>query len=181
MRKFVRHSKHSPVVEQVELFQATPIHPHIRYPSGRESTVPLRDLAPCIEPENAVDMQFNWYGDFQATDYDNANSSVLDNPSVSANENVTNPNESVVATDNLKQASETPASLEKVLPLLVLTSVMPVVSNCLDQDQGVLLGHQSDYRCNLALCIHLLRAEECRNNDFLLCGVALSAWVIPLR
>ena len=112
VRKFVRHSKHSPVVKQVELLQATPTYAHIRYSVGRESAVSLRDLAPCVELENVVKMRSDWYDNFHATDYDNANSSVLDNPRVSANENVTNSNESVIVTDNLNQASDTPVSLE---------------------------------------------------------------------
>jgi len=47
LRKFVRNSKFSPIVEKVELLQANPNYAHIRFPSGRESTVSLGDLAPC--------------------------------------------------------------------------------------------------------------------------------------
>ena len=59
-----------------------------------------------------VNMRSDWHDNFHVTDYDNANSSAVDNPSVSASENVINPNESVNATNNLNQASDTPVSLE---------------------------------------------------------------------
>jgi len=47
LRRFVRVSKNDPLVDQVELKEANPTYAHIRYMDGRESTVSLRDLAPC--------------------------------------------------------------------------------------------------------------------------------------
>ena len=47
LRRFVRHSKNDPFVDEVELIAANPTYARIRYPSGRESSVSLRDLAPC--------------------------------------------------------------------------------------------------------------------------------------
>ena len=47
LRKFVRSSKSEPLVEEVELIESNPFCAHIRYPDGRELSVPLQDLAPC--------------------------------------------------------------------------------------------------------------------------------------
>lgn len=45
LKNFVR-SKSDPLVEEVELLQATPSYAHVKRPSGVETTVSLRDLAP---------------------------------------------------------------------------------------------------------------------------------------
>ena len=34
-------------MDEVELLEANPTYAHIKYPDGRESSVSLRDLAPC--------------------------------------------------------------------------------------------------------------------------------------
>ena len=47
LRRFVRHKNNYALVDQVELTDANMAYAHIRYPDGRESTVSLRDLAPC--------------------------------------------------------------------------------------------------------------------------------------
>ena len=47
LRRFVRSSKTDDLVDEVELVDVNPTYAHIRYPDGRESTVSLRDLAPC--------------------------------------------------------------------------------------------------------------------------------------
>jgi len=47
LRRYVRTSKNDPLVDEVELTDVNPTYAHIRYPDGRESTVSLRDLAPC--------------------------------------------------------------------------------------------------------------------------------------
>ena len=46
LRRFVRKSKHDPLVDEVELTDINPTYAHIRYPDGRESTVSIHDLAP---------------------------------------------------------------------------------------------------------------------------------------
>lgn len=46
LRRRVRHSKHDPMVDEVELLEANPNYAHIRFADGREDTVSLRDLAP---------------------------------------------------------------------------------------------------------------------------------------
>ena len=53
LRRFVRTNAESPLVDPVELLDANPTYAHIRYPDGRESTVSLRDLAPC--PRTSID------------------------------------------------------------------------------------------------------------------------------
>ena len=49
IKKKPRNSKYDPVVEKVELLQANPQYAFIKFPTGRECTVSLRDLAPCGE------------------------------------------------------------------------------------------------------------------------------------
>ena len=46
LRRHVRASKYEPHVDEVELIDANPDYATIRHPSGRESNVSLRDLAP---------------------------------------------------------------------------------------------------------------------------------------
>ena len=50
LRRFVRNSKNDPLVDEVELTSVNPAYAHIRYPDGRESTVSLKDLSPCLSP-----------------------------------------------------------------------------------------------------------------------------------
>lgn len=45
MRRHIRHSKHEPLVDQVELIETHPRFARVKY-NGRESTVALKDLAP---------------------------------------------------------------------------------------------------------------------------------------
>lgn len=47
VRRFVRHTKNDPFVDEVELTEVNPSYAHIRYPDGRESTVSVKDLSPC--------------------------------------------------------------------------------------------------------------------------------------
>ena len=46
LRKHVRQSKFDPLVEEVEILHANPQYVHVRLPSGVESTVSIRDVAP---------------------------------------------------------------------------------------------------------------------------------------
>jgi len=46
LRRFVRTSKHDPLVDEVELVTVNPSYARVRFPGGREVTVNLRDLAP---------------------------------------------------------------------------------------------------------------------------------------
>lgn len=46
LRRHVRSCKYDPLVEEVELIDANPEYAHVRFPSGRETTVSLRHLAP---------------------------------------------------------------------------------------------------------------------------------------
>ncbi|XP_048577994.1 uncharacterized protein LOC125559879 [Nematostella vectensis] len=63
LRRFVRANKNDPLVDQVELKDANPTYAHIQYADGRESTVSLRDLAPC-PPQNTAP-QMSQEGTFQ--------------------------------------------------------------------------------------------------------------------
>ena len=47
LRRFVRTSKNDPLVDEVELTDVNPTYARVRYADGRESSVSLRDLAPC--------------------------------------------------------------------------------------------------------------------------------------
>ena len=48
-RRFKR--THRPFVDEVELIDVSPIYAHIRHEEGRESTVSLKDIAPCPQVE----------------------------------------------------------------------------------------------------------------------------------
>ena len=47
LSRYVRANKNDPLVDQVDLQEANPTYAHLRYMDGRQSTVSLRDLAPC--------------------------------------------------------------------------------------------------------------------------------------
>ena len=47
LKRHLRSSKNEPLVDEVELVHATPNYARVRLPSGRETTVSMRDVAPC--------------------------------------------------------------------------------------------------------------------------------------
>ena len=51
LKRHVRTSKYDPLVDEVELIQASPTHARVRLQNGREVTVSLRDVAPFGEKE----------------------------------------------------------------------------------------------------------------------------------
>ena len=51
LRKFVRANKTDPLVDEVELLDSNPMYAHIRHADGRESSVSVKDLAPCPTEE----------------------------------------------------------------------------------------------------------------------------------
>lgn len=55
VRQHARKSKYLPVVTEVELIEANPSFAKIRYPSGREDCVSLRDLAPLPRDSGSSD------------------------------------------------------------------------------------------------------------------------------
>ena len=55
MKRHNRASKYEPAVEEVELIKANPQYAWVKHPSGRESTVSLRDLA--LRDEKDSDIQ----------------------------------------------------------------------------------------------------------------------------
>ena len=46
MRRFVRPTSSSPMVERADIIDVNPTYANIRFPNGRETSVSLRDLAP---------------------------------------------------------------------------------------------------------------------------------------
>ena len=54
LRRFVRHSKTDPLVDEVQLMDVNPSYAYIRYSDGRESTVSLKDLSPCPASPKAI-------------------------------------------------------------------------------------------------------------------------------
>lgn len=57
LRRFGNRSKYEPLVDTVELLEATPTYAHVKFKDGHEDTVALRHLAPCpgsnlAEPES---------------------------------------------------------------------------------------------------------------------------------
>ena len=55
VRKHACGSKYDSLVEQAELIEANPEYAFIRLRSGHETTVSLRDLAPCSNEESTTD------------------------------------------------------------------------------------------------------------------------------
>ena len=58
LKRHVRTSKHEPLVDEVELIQATPNYARVRLPNGHEKTVTLRDIAPVSEKQYYVHDNF---------------------------------------------------------------------------------------------------------------------------
>ena len=54
IRNHTRTSKHDPLVVQAELLEANPQYAFVRLDSGHETTVSLRDVAPCSRNESSV-------------------------------------------------------------------------------------------------------------------------------
>ena len=54
LRRFVRHSKTDPLVDEVQLMDVNSSYAYIRYSDGRESTVSLKDLSPCHASPEAI-------------------------------------------------------------------------------------------------------------------------------
>jgi len=52
LRRFVRTSKHDPLVDEVELVMVNPSYTRVRFSGGREVTVNVRDLAPRPQESN---------------------------------------------------------------------------------------------------------------------------------
>ena len=55
LRRFVRHTKNDPLMDEVHLMDINPSYAHIRYPDGRESTVSIKNLSAYWAPPIAVD------------------------------------------------------------------------------------------------------------------------------
>lgn len=49
LKRHVRSSKNEPLVDEVELIHATPSYAKVRFPTGKEATVSLRDIAPIAQ------------------------------------------------------------------------------------------------------------------------------------
>ena len=49
LKLHVRANKHESLVDEVELVHATSSYAKVRFPSGRETSVSLRDIAPTNE------------------------------------------------------------------------------------------------------------------------------------
>ena len=47
IRNYTRSSKHEPIVEEADLMEVNPQYAHVKLKSGYETTVSLRDIAPC--------------------------------------------------------------------------------------------------------------------------------------
>ena len=62
LKRHVRKSTYDPFVDEIDLIDVNPEYVHVRFSDGKESTVSVRDLAPCgiisdnnIEQVNAYD------------------------------------------------------------------------------------------------------------------------------
>lgn len=56
LKRHVRQNKTDPLVDEVELLEATPHYAYIKYPDGRETTVSTRHLAPAYRDKDPLDM-----------------------------------------------------------------------------------------------------------------------------
>ena len=52
LKRHIRTSKYDPVVDKVDLLHATPNYAIVRLPNGRETTVLLKDMAPCTSADS---------------------------------------------------------------------------------------------------------------------------------
>ena len=52
LRRYVRHTKNDPLVDEVEPTDVNPTYAHIRYHDGRESIVSLKYISPCPPPHD---------------------------------------------------------------------------------------------------------------------------------
>ena len=55
VKRHVRQSKYDPIVEEAELLEANPEYAFVQFKNGNQSTVSLRDLAPCNKPPEIVE------------------------------------------------------------------------------------------------------------------------------
>ena len=53
IKRFVRHSKSDPLVDEVEVIHVNPNYAKVCCPNGREITVSLQNLAPCPQEDSA--------------------------------------------------------------------------------------------------------------------------------
>ena len=53
MKRFVRHSKSDPLVDEVKIMHVNPNYAQVRCPNGRDMTVSLRNLASCPQEDTA--------------------------------------------------------------------------------------------------------------------------------
>ena len=63
LRRFVRHGKNDPLVDEVNLIEANPHYALIKYPDGKESTVSLRDLAPAGDKSTTTTEYIDYLAD----------------------------------------------------------------------------------------------------------------------
>ena len=52
LKRHIRTSKYDPVVDKVDLLHATPNYALVRLPNGRETTVSLKNVAPCTSTDS---------------------------------------------------------------------------------------------------------------------------------
>ena len=56
LRRFIRHTKNAPLVDEVNVIDINPLYTHIHYPDGRESTASIKYLSTCPAPPIAIDL-----------------------------------------------------------------------------------------------------------------------------
>ena len=78
LKRHVRASKFEPVVDEVDLVHTTPNYAVVRLSSGRETTVSLRDIAPCNSEEPVTDNDAS-VNDDRTIDVNPNDSEVIDN------------------------------------------------------------------------------------------------------
>ena len=108
LRRFVRSSKTDPLVDQVELVDSNLTYANIRYADGRESTVSVRDLAPCPPELSNTTPSLSDSSDVNNVNPDNVQEPISPDPDISPNtkQNLTLEPQPPVRSDDLCQATE---------------------------------------------------------------------------
>ena len=63
LRRFARHTKNDPLVDEVHLMDINPSYAYIRNPDGHTSTVLIKGLSACPAPPIAVDRDTTYLHD----------------------------------------------------------------------------------------------------------------------
>ena len=93
VRKHVQKSKYDPIVEKAELLHANPQYAYVRLEGGHETTVSLRDVAPCKEANEYQDLHFQGVEELVDNDNKDRNIESINKQESQIESDTTNPND----------------------------------------------------------------------------------------